>query len=73
MTESLVISDKYREQIRAQRHGDGIVIRAPKAWIILSGAEADRLAAFIRHEPHILRYPVIATESTLPPNNPCRK
>jgi hypothetical protein len=73
MTDSLVISDKYREQIRAQRKADGIVLRTPKCWLSLSGAEAERLAAFIRNEPHIQRYPVMAPESPQAHEQPCRR
>ena len=63
MTDSCVISDPYREQIRVQRKADGLLIRTSNLWLRLSRTEADRLAAFIRNEPVIQRYPVPATES----------
>jgi hypothetical protein len=57
-----VISDPFREAIVVQRKTDGVVLRKSKAWLLLSGAELDRLFAFVRNEPVIQRYPVMAPE-----------
>jgi hypothetical protein len=61
--DSRVISDRWREPIVAQKKTDGIVLRTSKAWLLLSGAELDRLFAFLRDKPTIQRYPVQASES----------
>jgi hypothetical protein len=64
MTEVVTISDPYRAEISASKRPDGgVLIRSPKAWLQLSGAEIDRLIGFVRNEPHIQRYPVMAPES----------
>jgi hypothetical protein len=56
VTESLVISERYRTPITAQRHmddPDGVVLRTAKSMLILSGAEFDRLVEFVRDEPRL--------------------
>jgi hypothetical protein len=57
-----VISDPFREAIVVQRKTDGVVVRTSKTWLLLSGAELDRLFDFA-HDHGVLRRYVMAPES----------
>lgn len=65
MADSLVVSDRYRVPIVAERHHDssgGVILRRGNAFIILSESELDRLVSFARDEPakvRVQRFPVV--------------
>jgi hypothetical protein len=55
----LVISDRYRAPIRAEKKADGaIFLRSPRSVLILSEGEFDRLVAFVREEARLQVYPM---------------
>ena len=68
VSDSLVISDRYRTPIVAQRHFDdprGVVLRTHKSWLVLSGAEFDRLVGFVRNEATLQRYVMAPIKSPI--------
>ena len=58
--ESVIISDKLRVPVTAERRSDGgVAIRGHFRGILaLSGAELGRLIAFATNRPTIQRYPM---------------
>jgi hypothetical protein len=67
MTDAVIISDRYRQPVTAQRHRDGgVLLRTARSLIILSEAEFDRAVAFVRDEPvkaRLQRFPMAPKDS----------
>lgn len=59
MSESIVVSERFRSPVIAEkRDGGGVVLRSARHWIALSPEELDRVVAFAGNRAHIQRYPV---------------
>lgn len=57
MTDSIIVTDRYRTPIVAEKRDQGgVVLRGPRSWLALSANEFDRLVTFVRNEPTIQRY-----------------
>jgi hypothetical protein len=76
VSDSIIVSDRYRTPVTAEkREAGGVVLRAARSWIALNEAELDRVVAFARNEARLQCFPAApksrpespqANELTLP-------
>jgi hypothetical protein len=59
VSDSIIVSDRYRTPVVAQKRAKGgIILRSARSWIALNEDELDRVVAFARNEARLQCFPV---------------